>query len=52
MIEAQASNLPMTRGTTYVVIAFFMIYTCSYDYEIMQLPFTEGTLSVLPNVTM
>ena len=23
-----------------------------YDYEIMQLPFTEGTLCVLPNVTM
>ena len=21
-----------------------MTYTCSYDYEIMQLPFTEGTL--------
>ena len=24
-----------------------MTYTCSYDYEIMQLPFTGGTLSVL-----
>ena len=28
-----------------------MTYTCSYDYEIMQLPFTGGTLWVLPNVT-
>ena len=28
-----------------------MTYTCSYDYEIMQLPFTGGTLCVLPNVT-
>ena len=28
-----------------------MTYTCSYDYEIMQLPFTGGTLYVLPNVT-
>ena len=35
-----------------VAIAFFMTYTCSYDYEIMQLPFTGGTLCVLPNVTM
>ena len=34
-----------------VAIAFFMTYTCSYDYEIMQLPFTGGTLCVLPNVT-
>ena len=25
-----------------------MTYTCSYDYEIMQLPFTGGTLRVLP----
>ena len=29
--------------------AFFMTYTCSYDYEIMQLPFTGGTLCVPPN---
>ena len=29
-----------------------MTYTCSYDYEIMQLPITEGTLCVLPNATM
>ena len=42
----------MTKGTTYVVIAFFMTYTCSYDYEIMQLPFAGGTLFVLRhNVT-
>ena len=34
-----------------VAIAFFMTYTCSYDYEIMQLPFTGGTLCVIPNVT-
>ena len=32
-------------------IAFFMTYACSYDYEIMQLPNTGGTLSVLSNVT-
>ena len=29
-----------------------MTYTCSYDYEIMQLPNTGGKLCVLPNVTM
>ena len=28
-----------------------MTYTYSSDYEIMQLPFTGGTLCVLPNVT-
>ena len=27
----------------FTAIAFFMTYTCSYDYEIMQLPITEGT---------
>ena len=27
------------------------LYMFSYDYEIMQLPFTGGTLCVLPNVT-
>ena len=32
-------------------IAFFMTYTCSYDYEIMRLPNTGGTLSVLSNIT-
>ena len=35
----------------YVAIAFFMTYTCSYDYEIMQLPFARGTPCVLRNVT-
>ena len=25
----------------YVAIAFFMTYTCSYDYEIMKLPITR-----------
>ena len=28
-----------------------MTYTCSYDYEIMQLSDTGGTLCVLSNVT-
>ena len=50
-IESWASNIPVTKETMYVVIAFFMTYTCSYDYGIMQLPNTGGTLSVLPNVT-
>ena len=36
----------------FTAIAFFMTYTCSYDYEIMQLPNTGGTLCVLTNVTM
>ena len=35
-----------------VAIAFFMTYTCSYDYEIMQLPNTGGTPCVLSNVTI
>ena len=29
-----------------------MTYTCSSDYEIMQLPNTGGTPCVLSNVTM
>ena len=29
---------------SFVAIAFFMTYTCSYDYEIMQLLNTGGTL--------
>ena len=35
----------------FIAIAFVITYTCSYDYEIMQLSNTEGTLSVLSNVT-
>ena len=34
-----------------VAIAFLTTYTYSYDYEIMQLPNTGGTLCVLSNVT-
>ena len=30
----------------FTTIAFFMTYTCSYDYEIMQLPNTGRTLCV------
>ena len=51
MIESRASNIPMTKGTTYVVTSFFMTYTCSYYYEIMQLPNTGGTPCVLSKVT-
>ena len=36
---------------SFIAAAFFMTYTCSSDYEIMQLPNTGGTLCVLPNVT-
>ena len=36
---------------SFIAIAFFMTYTCSSDYEIMQLPNTEGTPYVLSNVT-
>ena len=36
---------------SFIAIAFFMTYTCSSDYEIMQLPNTGGTLCVLTNVT-
>ena len=36
---------------SFIATAFFMTYTCSYDYEIMQLPFAGGTFCVLPNVT-
>ena len=35
----------------FIAIDVFMTYTCSCDYEIMQLPNTGGTLSVLSNVT-
>ena len=37
---------------SFIAIAFFMTYTCSSDYENMQLPNTKGTPCVLPNVTM
>ena len=33
-----------------IATLFFMTYTSSSDYEIMQLPNTGGTLCVLPNV--
>ena len=36
---------------SFIATAFFMTYTSSLDYEIMQLPNTGGTLCVLPNVT-
>ena len=36
---------------SFIATAFFMTYTYSFDYEIMQLPNTRGTLSVLSNVT-
>ena len=36
---------------SFIATAVFMTYTCSYDYEIMQLPNTRGTLCVLPNIT-
>ena len=29
---------------SFIATAFFMTYTCSSDYEIMQLPNTGGTL--------
>ena len=32
---------------SFIATAFFMTYTCSSDYEIMQLPNTGGTLCVL-----
>ena len=35
----------------FIATAFFMTYTCSSDYEIMQLLNTGGTLCVLSNVT-
>ena len=35
----------------FISTAFFMTYTSSSDYEIMQLLNTGGTLCVLPNVT-
>ena len=35
---------------SFIATAFFMTYTSSLDYEIMQLPNTVGTLRVLPNV--
>ena len=36
----------------FIAIASFMSYTYSFDYEIMQLPDTEGIRCVLSNVTM
>ena len=36
---------------SFISTAFFMTYTSSSYYEIMQLPNTGGTLCVLPNVT-
>ena len=36
---------------SFIATAFFMTYTCSLDYEIMQLLNAVATLCVLPNVT-
>ena len=36
---------------SFIVIAFFMTYTSSSDYEIMQLPDTGGMPCVLSNIT-
>ena len=36
---------------SFITTTLFMTYTCSSNYEIMQLPNTGGTLCVLPNVT-
>ena len=36
---------------SFIAIAFFMSYTYSFDYEIMQLPDTGGIPCVLSNVT-
>ena len=36
---------------SFITTAFFMTYTSSLDYEIMQLLNTGGTLYVLPNIT-
>ena len=44
-------SVSLALDRLFTAIAFFMTYTCSYDYEIMQLPNTGGTLYVLPNVT-
>ena len=44
-------SVTLALDRLFIAIAFFMTYTCSYEYEIMQLPNTGGTLSVLPNVT-
>ena len=44
-------SVSLALDLLFTAIAFFMTYTCSYDYEIMQLPNTGGTLSVLSNVT-
>ena len=44
-------SVSLALDRLFTAIAFFMTYTCSYDYEIMQLPITGGTLCVLPNVT-
>ena len=44
-------SVSLALDRLFTAIALFMTYTCSYDYEIMQLPNTGGTLCVLPNVT-
>ena len=36
---------------SFIATTFFMAYTSSLDYEIMQLPNTGGTLCVLKNLT-
>ena len=36
---------------SFIAIVFFMTYTCSSNYEIMQLPNTGGTPCMLTNVT-
>ena len=44
-------SLSLALDRYFTAIAFFMTYTYSFDYEIMQLPNTGGTPCVLSNDT-
>ena len=50
--QASKSGDPRSQNADkFIAIAFFMTYTYSSDYEIMQQPDTEGIPCVLSNVT-
>ena len=43
--------LALLWSFSFIAIAFFMTYTYSFDYEIIQLPDIEGIPFVLSNIT-
>ena len=52
LCDGQDPSVSLAKWSlSFIAIDFFMAYTYSFDYEIMQLPDTGGIPCVLSNVT-